>query len=419
MAVVNGSGRPAFQTRHGWIRTVILLHLLALLWAWAGALFCAAASAQETVDLKTIHAALEFYKSSIKTLEGTYTSHLSGEPQRARALMMEDLRFERKFAIDLATGRSAIESTKTWLYSDISRTERFSHRQRTAFDGTRHYALLNTIGAGPLDAKVPRDAPHNLIIRATDQTHFHYGPWALSGLRLKDFGVSLADLINRGEATVAGRDTIDGAECYRVSIRNPGIETTVWLDPQRDFLFRALERRRVPREGTDEDAQRVGQIEMIEIQEFGEFPDAARNESRWFPVRATVRNPGRLETIKIESLTINPPLDDERFRIDPATLPDGVRITDGSDGRKEVTSFTGNRPDLWESVQALVDQETQEMRNFLGRPAPDSLVPIPESQQIRVRSTGAIQGWVWALAAGSLLLLVLGVYGLVRRRSTR
>jgi LPXTG-motif cell wall-anchored protein len=387
----------------------------ALLLLLIGAAFCSSASAEDEIDLKTIHAALESYESSIKTLEGIYTSHSIGTPQRARPLMMEDLRFERKFAYDLATGRSAIESGQTWLYSEISRTQRFSQRQRNAFDGERFYALLNTTAASPLASDLPRDVPHNLNLSRNDETRSYYCPRALSGLRLKDFGVSLADLIDRSEATLAGRDNVDGTMCYRISIRRPGIETTAWLDPGRDFLFRALERRRVPRAGTDEDAQRVGQIEMIEIQEFGEFPDIARNEPRWFPVRATVRNPGRLETIKIESLSINPPLEDDRFRFDPATLPDGVRVTDRSVRQKEVISFTGNRPDLWESVQALVDAESKEMRELVDRAAPDPPAPIPKRQQVRELPATGIQDWVWALVAGSLLLLVRGVWCLMRR----
>lgn len=373
-------------------------------------------SAADEIDLPTIRAALDFYTSSVKTLEGRYSLSAQLEPgfeYGPHVLVMEDLRREIGFAADLERGWTSLDETKSWLYSGISKEKRFEVRTVESFDGNRYHALLYTVTKSPIPTKVPFRVPHQLNMFSHDETRIDYGPWSFAGLRLKRFEVSLAALLQTSAARLDGRETLDGSECYRVVAERDGIRFIAWLDPQHDFL---------PRRQQYIDLTKAEEsnppLYLLENTEFRQFTDDAHGTRRWFPVRGKARDFTReIKTIEVAELRINVPLKRSQFQIDPETLPDGVEINDASQSPMQV-SYTGGRVDLWNERQRLVDQQTDKMAEILGIDMrPPSTRPSGTHGTVRAEPPRQAQWRVWLLAAGSVILIAVGARKILHARN--
>jgi hypothetical protein len=68
--------------------------------------------------------------------------------------------------------------------------------------------------------------------------------------------------------------------------------------------------------------------------------------------------------ITVAELTINPTFEANRFRIDPESLPDGVKVRNDLKGGK--WTYTGDREDLWKER----DDEWEERMRILKKNGP-------------------------------------------------
>lgn len=363
------------------------------------------------LTLKELAAARVFYESSIEQIQGRFTLRFvptRGVTHAPTALVMEDLLLDISFAVDIEGDAWRYEEVKSWLYTDISRTDRFQVRTVRTSAENKHQTLLYTMAKDPLPSDVPADAPHKLHYYAESRAEAAFSPVHFAGIPVRTINQSIGELLKSASAKVEGSEEVAGAKCVRVNVTAPaGARLRFWLDPARDFLPRRQEL----------GATSAGEATItIESSEFQQFPDMAGGERRWFPTKGRVLSDGVEDREwEITDLQINPGLSKSSFLIDPASLPPGVAVR--GDGRGGW--YTGNRQDLFEEIERKVQAHDEEMERRLlsKRPleARHSQLAGAAGDPVRVlpRDSRLV---FWALGILSAGVLVIGLFFIVRAR---
>jgi hypothetical protein len=288
---------------------------------------------QAAARLTVIRAAIAEYAAQVQSLEGKYSNSLVSKPPGSTGSNSHQTsQIETDLAVDLKNFRMAIDSRERVKFADmpggtlrIRRDVRYGdgtnyhltyyqrEPQRDGDDWGEPHLLIISPGAG--------NGPHNLCDLA--------GLGQRSGAGLV---ARLADGDRYGNVHYDGTEVVNGGLCERVTITIDTEQTSMWLDPAHDYLPRRQELKGL----------------VLDVFEFQQFRDAATGGQRWFPSRGAIRWDGVTDTeFTVAELTINPALDANRFRIDPGSLPDGVKVRNDTKGSP--TTFTGDREDLWKA----------------------------------------------------------------------
>jgi hypothetical protein len=234
------------------------------------------------------------------------------------------------------------------------------------------------------------------------------GPWQWAGLRLHTLGVSLDEMLDLESATYAGTEETDGVACHRFNIVKDFWLLSVWLDPNRGWMPRRQELRKLDRDVAA--VKRVKPWLMLRTEEFRQFRDPTSGAVIWFPSRGEATTSIEISAFELRDLTLNPPISPEQFRIDPSTLPDGVRVLD--DGGRP-TWYTGNRKDIYQEIEALIDAKDAEMKKLFDAAANPALAAT--ARPGGDNSSGGF-AWYWALGVVAVVLIVIGARKMLRKK---
>ena len=360
------------------------------------------------MSLADIEAAIHAYEAAIDTLAGTYTSRMYRDPEAPakplKPTSVRDALSECTFVSDITRGRTAIEEEReNWLHALGG--EPIHGRFLRRFDGVRSYVLIH-IPDAPVHSEAPPGVPHQTQTTPLDSTRIHYLPENFAALRLKGPEVTLASYLRLQSGRLDGIEEINGVDCYKLVVDDEDTRYVAWLDPTHDFLPARQEYFLLQE---TEPPKRLHRLDNVE---FKQFPNAARGESRWFPTKSSALSWVDTRTdIRISKIRLNPPVADEQIRIDPADLPHGVRIDDGS----AKLTYTGGRKDIWLQRQEQLSDQEKTMRKQLGIVDPSQSDPV--GPRVRVQAHDPISTLRWVIMSVSLLVIALGVLALVRRRS--
>jgi hypothetical protein len=370
--------------------------------------------------LATIRAAVEDYAAHIKSLEGRYEMAFTPIGQFAGA----DESMTVDFAADLSGDRMIHDEYRV---EASPKSPEISRRTRRIDADT---ALLTfTPRDGP--EKAGWGEPHILVTRQRGRSG-RTTPWHLAGLAspstpVKGGLAQLWSLVTEnwgGDAIYEGEQQMNGALCERVTIRYPDRRVRLWLDPAHDYLprrqeFIDLPAGKSPKTTTD----------VIDTFEFAKYHDADADVMRWFPSRGKHQWYNvSAEEYEVEQLTINPSLDDKRFRIDIASLPDGVQINDNSPAPAVVfpntsggtVRYTGDRRDLWEArEQARIESLKEAALKGLFPQLPSAGTANLDEAGIYRDALSRVPWWAYAIVAAGAASLIALLIARVRRRRPR
>jgi hypothetical protein len=354
-------------------------------------------------ELATARAALAYFSSSIESLHGRYTFKFgkSKLPPRPGAVKMEQMVDEREFVFQPQTGRLYVNEMSSWIYSRISKTERFSHRTIRAYDGEQYHALMHTATTSPMPGDIPREQPFNLNIFGANQSDVYFEPWHWAGLPAREMPGPLSAILSLKTAAYSGEEKIDGVVCQRFDVLEGARLYSVWLDPAHGWLPRSQEYR--PYQGSLKATKRAEAKVAFRTHEFRQFSDREGTIRLWFPARGEAVTRIGTKSFELVDLTLNAPIDLGQFRIDPKTLPDGVRVTyDG--GRPGFV--TGGRKDLYDQIDALMTRKTAVMDQILR---PEELRGQDSPPQVRA-TPPPLLAWPWWVGGASALLICLALF---------
>lgn len=341
------------------IRLLVSNITVALCWS-AGAI--SAADLPE-IDIPTIQAALDEYRSGFQTLVGSYQRQTTSYTKLRAGHERENQRWEVDFRVDFQRDWTSRSRTRIWFFSAISTTEPFSLFEQLTFDGAYTYYLKHSLGTIPATLEVDPeilDVPRSLSITQWNQERDEFYPWISAGLTRRFGGPGLAERLKEHESHLTGVEPIDGAPCYVVAI---GDFLKVALDPALRFVPRRMHYL----------TPETREFETYENLEFQQFSDAETGEEWWFPSHSRWLTPTDRTEFHIVKLSRNQALTQADFRIDPETLPDGVAVTRQHGGKPPEIFVTGNRDDLWE----LRNQKL----NALERDIESRLPPVQPSDR--------------------------------------
>ena len=281
---------------------------------------------QAVVRLREIRAAVEEVELQIQALEGKVSCLITSQGL-GRAVKVSD-QYEVDFAMDFKNCREARDSRVVSRFADKPETPLRIRRVEMSTGGQSF--ALEYLQRKPQDKIEDYGEPHQLKIGSVSGWTNQLGPREMAGFGLR---VKFAEGDLFAKVRYEGMEFVNGGMCDRVSFTVENETSTVWFDPAHDYL----PRRQVLRDKT------------IDVFEFEQFRDEAIAKMRWFPSRAKIQSMSILiYEFAISKLTINPTFDDSRFQIDPATLPDGVKIWTGS---KSTVTYTGGAEKLWKERQ--------------------------------------------------------------------
>ncbi len=376
----------------------------------------------EKAVLDTARAAVDFYAGSIKTLSGKSIVKLRGEPDRDKhfpgELRMQNVRIEETFEADVPSRRTRLEERKSFFYraKDGGELPMETHLVG-AFNGVKFFFLVHTQARSAIPTQVPLDTPVTLNITPGDDFDKEYVPWDFAGLRA-GYWANLAVFLRTPKLKIGPAQEVNGARCVAISDhRSNGQVMAVWLDPEHDFLPRRIELT-----GVDAEGKRSLQ-DRFEILDFGKFPDEESGTDKWFPTRVETHNwIMQISEVEVVELRINPPIDPARFTIADADLPDGVGISDRTQGHSG--RFTGDRKDIWEERQKLRRRETEQLESLIAVPERPVSRPRASVDDVKrdptVTVTSPSTHWsIWAIGAVSIALIAAGSLRLVRSRKAR
>lgn len=353
--------------------------------------------------LATIRAAVEDYASHIKSLEGQYEMAFTANGQYAGS--------NESMTVDFAA-----DLTKQRMIHDEHRVQS-SPKSPAITRRTRRLDAENALLTfTPRDGAAQTDwgEPHTLYTqRRTNPKGSTL--WHLAGLAARHQAVGgLARLWSSatenwgGDAKYEGKEQMNGALCERVTIRFPGGCVRLWLDPARDYLPRRQEFIKIADGNSGKST-----TDVIDSFEFAKYHDAEADVMRWFPSRGRDQWKS-IETAEyvLKQLTINPPLDDKRFQVDIASLPDGVQVIDNQSAGG--TSYTGDRRDLWEARERARVESRQEA-TLKGLFPQSTGIATPGESDIYRDAFSRLPWWVFPFVAAAIGLLIVLVVVRVRR----
>lgn len=365
------------------------------------------------IRLNEIRMELEASTRLIESLAGHQVAihRTTGPISRApkAPLIMEDLRIDTEFVLDLLQDRSAVTENRKWFYRELSDEPFSNNGSQTRYDGTQCYGLITTPGVKPalLDAdgaglpSVPANAPYQLVIGPADQTRSKHLIRSLAGMPCSGMDLSLAAVISTESAKILKTDLVDGVKCVHVSVQAVGRTLDAALDPNAGWLPRTYETR----------PQATGFRYRHRVTEFQQFPVPGTDKFVWFPVRGVRsifegdRQICEVE-LTLEDLRVNPNPDPKEFRIDIGSLPPGVQVHS-----PEGISYTGDARDAFQKVDAAIEASTELMIGLLQK----SRGQVPLESPVRVRSRPYSVTYPVIVAVASILLLIIGIR--IARRS--
>jgi hypothetical protein len=365
--------------------------------------------------LATIRTAVEDYAASVKSLAGRYeVTWQSLRPSPTSVHEMALSHTTTDFLVDLERSRMASEEFAVEHRGGPTAMPIRERRFTSDTVEVTWFADASTEGTDDWGD------PHTLDIAGR---RFPDVPLlTVAGLRSHDSRGGLASQIRlatpeRGEKLkYEGTELVQNALCDRVSIESNTLRVTLWLDPALGYLPRRQQLAdRAP--GSSERAR------VFEILDFQQYRDEHSGTMRWFPSRGRFEWPGFYATeFKIEELTINPAVEEKRFHVDIAALPDGVKITDRMAGPQSKISFTGDREDLWEDRERLREQRWLEIAQKTELPTLPHVpltAPANDTFAIYRDAVSRMPWWGFALVATGIGLLIARAVTRVRRRLAR
>lgn len=368
-------------------------------------------------DLGNIRSELSRYTRLIETLQGRQVvaykrdtiSRAPGAP-----LVMEDLKCETEFKVDFLNSRTSLVENRSWYYREIS-PEPFSVQGEVSrYDGEISYALHMTPGHQPLPqnppipSAFPPNFPYTLLISGKgqkDQTADYHNIWRLAGLPCSGPNVSLAAALSAPDARILQKRNVDGVECVEVAATVGEWSIQASLDPTASWLPRHYFAARTH----DPSGKRftyehtVTAFQLVPVHESG--------DRIWFPskgLRVIPQAPVHLEMTLID-LEVNAPMKKADFEVDVAALPPGVQVRGPSS-----TTYTGNRKDLFDSIDRAIDEKTRAMLSIIEGSRGQS---VPPSRPIRVHTATTPLAVSTFIALGSVIALLIGIRLALKRQS--
>jgi hypothetical protein len=380
----------------------------------------------QDLDLPGIRQAVEEYFASLETMEGRYRVRRENKaeaPQPSREMFWERESHDVQFAWEIESGRMLIDDKRMWYYAFVSKDEPFSARTKSVFDGAKSVRVVYPTQY-PTGFQSPDDQPHSYL-KGNRPIELDHGPWNLTGQRTTEGRESLLALLKNPKLRNEGNDEVDGAVCVRLSAANNSSRATGWLDPQRDYLPRRIEfesskENKPPPLRRAIDSDKANLEFVIRTTKFQQIDDPSRTATegkRWFPQAGRIENTHTIVDIEIAELHVNRPLTIESFQIPVESLPDGVQVVepiDGLAGVAGVQPFTGDRQDLYDAVEKLMDSNNERLAALHQ----ESLPPLT-AEELAAASEAAKKtadpvsspifagAWRWAVFAAALALFFL------------
>lgn len=372
------------------------------------------AVAAQPPDISTVRAAVDYYAARVKTLSGKYVHKMGRAPgAKTTPAAMREYRAEIVFRADLVSRKVLLdERSSYWLPGKGGDRVPFGlHTVRTS-DGTYSAALIHSHVRSPVESKLPPDLPMWLNLAPHDNVADEYVPWTFCGLWMPGAG-SLRAALAISSAHVENSETINGADCVRVSVGPPGeAALIVWLDQTHDFLPRRIELWR--------NAGGRKLLHGLDVADIRNFPDSAGAQTVWFPVVCRARNwVDDAHDLEIADLTINAPIDGRDVTIQVDELPDGIQVNDAST-RGLGGFYTGGRKDVWDERKRLYDEEHAEIEDLFEAPRPERVALDDSSEERAPAVTAEAESganWpLWLLGVAAICLIVGGWMSIARAR---
>ncbi|MEK6261115.1 MAG: hypothetical protein AABP62_21155 [Planctomycetota bacterium] len=319
-------------------------------------------ASEEPIDLGTIQLAVEQRAQKIKTLSGRVrVVHHNQSKAQPPTNTFEGLAYETEFRYHVTNGWMYHDDQRTWVMSGISQ-QPFRVRTIESFDGTTRATLLHTLEWCPIASAVPPNQPYKLRLHSSggqsQDTLLH-----AMGLASEEFG-NLQSLLRDREVRISGYRRLDNDECIVVTI--PELSVELVFDPQKEFVLRQYKRLRSlsePVTGSRESIPNLPELRRINS-EFKEFVLPDTGESVWVPMRSTrMGRDAKPVDLEVIDLRLNEPLEQAQFQIDPASLPDGIRI----EPLTGPPSYTGDRRDLFDELQRQIDDQDKSLEELRRR----------------------------------------------------
>lgn len=369
---------------------------------------CGVAGATEIV---VIQGEIEAYADSVHTISGrcrwtvTPPPHLVADPNTHP---YENHTAAIDFEMDPRGKRTRLEILRQWQYSAYS-DDPFVIRSLIVCDGVQAFRLYHTYLQDPVDVGLPVDVPYRLSASNRDRLWNGLEPREISGLLVPWVRMPLRDVLRRKDVHVMGSSLVGDRECVKVEMPDGGSILVLHLDPSRGFLPRRMEHVKVDEPRKPPNLNRS----VIDITGFKQFPLPDGGEL-WFPTAARMRTwLDTRETLHIEELWINAPLSMDRFQVDVASLPAGVRLPK-ADGKARVSGGEEGRR-IANEISRLHTEHSKRLESVLGPPAPERRVATSATGSVPTESTGSRWTW-WLAGTGLIVLIACGVARIVQSR---
>lgn len=233
------------------------------------------------------------------------------------------------------------------------------------------------------------------------------------GMRVRECGKSLADVLDLGSAVLVGGARLFRTECVQIDVASIGakdldgrpLDASIFLDVEHNYVPRRIA---LFRRGLDPTVWQP----TWDIDELSYVRDstgaAAAADVYWVPKRATFRQPGSQHVMEFKEITINERIPPSQFR---PNAPPGTIVTDMTAGGK--TYFLGGLP----AADKFIDHEVDAAREELRQPADRSAGR--EAPSDRSLSAAPVQDrtLLYTFLAVSSLPIACGVFLMIRRRA--
>lgn len=199
-----------------------------------------------------------------------------------------------------------------------------------------------------------------------------------------------------------GVSTIHGASCVVINsitvpdISDSGMSLTIWCDVERGYIPRRL---LTAQRGLEPNAalkHKSGGWYLREITELMPVEDKLLGATRWLPKAAELIGPRSSQTLIVDRVQVNHPIEADRFR--PILVAGVEVVSQEADGRISSTVFGGPAA-VAERQQRLV----KEAEEIAKKQLPDNSHPV-------ATATPPQSSWLqWSLAVLGVCLLIAGV----------
>lgn len=375
------------------------------------------------IDYFSVLEAMEAYSQKLDAvcLSGTFREHIGVSLEETENYTKTKNEALRTFVFDFKNNRWRYERVNSYTYAKYSQNP-FEFRNIRTFDGQKFYGLWHYIVKDPTGSPFPNGHPSQFAV-SSKSIELSEEPISnnLTWLRFiptlslaSENNWSLLGALQTEPFIWKGSEQISGVDCYKIMIPTPRTrsQTTVWLDPARDFLPLRQECRAT--KGGKVQSEITHLVETVRFENYA----LSNGTSFWLPVE------GRMESLKekagsfelldlrfLESLPV------EQSRLDAEALPPGVAIRDYDLNTSAFSGGEEGKALYVERDKAYWEQE-EKLKQKLGPryPPPPPKKPNPLQQttpNVTGKSNGEESDYVSAwMITNVCILLLLALGGL-------